>query len=283
MTKLKVPLLSLDARGRLSKLFTFASRQRQHIIEAIPIPADAKSSNQLFYRSMFTQCADLWHTLSEAEKQQWEADARPQHMTGYAWWLSSCLRPNPGIYLPLLGGTMQGDIDLDSNRLLNLIDPALDQEPVTKKYFEDNLPVGGYTEGARAHHTAAQSIPNATWTNLALNSERYDTDAIHDPVVNNSRLTCKTAGKYIITSSIMFAASAIGERHSRIRLNNLVNIVNQNYDTMAAGTPIIFLSTIYALIVGDYLEVGVWQNTGGNLNSNVIANHSPEFSMQRVG
>ncbi|MBA7573304.1 hypothetical protein ES708_15100 [subsurface metagenome] len=136
MSKLKNPLLSFGATGRLGKLFSLAKRQGQHILERRPIPVDAKSPAQLFNRHMFSKCVDLWHLLSEAEQQEWESLARPRHMTGYAWYISQCLRPNPGIYLPLQGGTMSGDIDMAKNRLLNLPEPSDDQEPATKGYAD---------------------------------------------------------------------------------------------------------------------------------------------------
>jgi hypothetical protein len=117
-------------------MFSLARRLGRHILEKKPIPTDAKSPAQLFNRHMFTKCVDLWHLLSEAEKQEWESLARPRHMTGYAWYISQCLRPNPGIYLPLQGGTMVGDIDMDKNRLLKLPDPTDAQEAATKGYVD---------------------------------------------------------------------------------------------------------------------------------------------------
>ncbi len=136
MTKLKTPLLSFGAKGRLSKLFSLVRRRGQNIIERKPIPVDAKSPAQLFNRHMFTKCVDLWHLLSEEEKQIWESLARPLHMTGYAWFISQCLRPNPGIYLPLQGGVMSGNIDMAKNRLLKLPEPTDAQEPATKGYVD---------------------------------------------------------------------------------------------------------------------------------------------------
>jgi len=128
MPKLKAPLLSFGAVGRLAKHFSLTRRRKQNILEKKPIPTDAKSSTQLFYRHMFSKCIDLWHLLSDAEKQEWESAARPKHMTGYAWYISQCLRPNPGIYLPLQGGTMSGNIDMDKNRILKLPEPVDGQE-----------------------------------------------------------------------------------------------------------------------------------------------------------
>lgn len=132
MPKLKAPLFSLKATGRLGKFLTLAKRQGRHIIERRPIPTDAKSPTQLFSRLMFTKCVDLWHLLSDAERQEWESAARPKHMTGYAWYISQCLRPNPGIYLPLIGGTMQGIIDMDGFKISDLLDPVAVQDADTK-------------------------------------------------------------------------------------------------------------------------------------------------------
>ncbi|GAH91532.1 unnamed protein product [marine sediment metagenome] len=136
MPKLKGPLLSLNARGRLGELFSLTRRMGQNIIEKRPVPVDAKSPAQLFSRHMFSKCVALWHLLSEAERQEWESLARPRHMTGYAWFVSQCLRPNPGIYLPLQGGTMSGNIDMAKNRLLKLPVPTDIQEAATKGYAD---------------------------------------------------------------------------------------------------------------------------------------------------
>jgi len=132
MTKLNVPLLSFSATGTLGQQFALAKRLGQHILQRKPSPTDAKSSSQLFFRTLYQQCTALWHTLSQAEKAIWESNARPFHMTGYAYYISQCLRPNPGIYLPLAGGTMQGIIDMDANRITNLPAPVDNNDPARK-------------------------------------------------------------------------------------------------------------------------------------------------------
>ena len=45
----------------------------------------------------------------------------------------------------------------------------------------------------RAYNNANITVPNATLTALPLNSERWDTNSIHDLATNNTRLTCQTA------------------------------------------------------------------------------------------
>lgn len=272
MTKPKNPLFSLGATGSLGDIVSFTRRRGTDIVEKKPVPPDAKSVAQLSWRHMYQKCIALWHLLSPAEKQEWESNARPHHMVGYAWFISQCLRPNPGIYLPLQGGTMQGDIDMDGNRLLGLPAPVLNGEPV----------VWGDERAARVYHTAAQSIPNITTTTLAFNSERYDTDAMHDVVTNNSRLTCKAAGKHIIIANIGWAGNAAGIRYLFIYLNGATYIALVGDTEVSANAEFQVVSTLYNLALNDYVEAKVYQDSGGALNVISDPNACPEFMMQRL-
>lgn len=283
MAKLKNPLLSFNARGKLADILAFKRRLSTNIVEKLPFPKDAKSPPQLAWRHMFNKCVDLWHTLSAAEKQAWESAARPHHMTGYAWYISQCLRPNPGIYLPLQGGTMSGDIDMAKNRILKLPSPVDLQEAVRlQEYFTFIWPYL-YHEGARVYHNAAQAIPHNTNTVLALNSERYDTDTIHDLITNNSRLTCHKAGKYVISGTIRWETNAGPSRMVAILLNGVTTLARLNIDPRADGFCDQTVTTIYDLALADYLELSVYHFSGAPLNVAVIGNYSPEFMMQRIG
>ena len=227
MPNIKNPLLSFGAHGSIGKAITFVRRRGKEIAERFPIPKDVGSIEQLSWRTMYQKCALLWHDLSSAERQVWESTARPLHMTGFAYWQSKCLRPNPGIYLPLAGGTMSGNIVMAGQKVEDLPDPVAAQEPVTKQFFEDNLPAGGYTEGAHVFNSVDIVCPSESWHILSFDSERYDTDSIHDTVTNNSRLTCKTPGKYLIV------ALAGDTRHS-IRLggaeNNIIRTIEIDFE-----------------------------------------------------
>lgn len=128
MAKLKNPLFSLSAKGGLGKAISFVRRGGRSIAEKKPEVPDARSPAQLIWRHMYQKAVALWHALSEAEKQEWESLARPKHMTGFAWFVSQALKPNPGLYLPLQGGKMAGDIDMDKNRLLKLPAPTSGQD-----------------------------------------------------------------------------------------------------------------------------------------------------------
>ncbi|MHC4620249.1 MAG: hypothetical protein ACYTEQ_21080 [Planctomycetota bacterium] len=135
---------------------------------------------------------------------------------------------------------------------------------------------------ARAYHDASQSINNATNTILALNSERWDTDNYHDLVTNNSRLTVPSDGLYIAQASATYAANSTGSRSITIYLNGTTTITGLFIQAGAAAQTLC-TSVIYDLSATDYLEVRVWQNSGGALNVISSAQFSPEFSIIRIG
>lgn len=146
-----------------------------------------------------------------------------------------------------------------------------------------------YMPCVRVYHNANQSITTATLTALAFNSERYDqagnaADTQHDTSTNNSRLTCKYAGVYSIKGCAEFAANATGQRQVRIRLNGSSYIALEN-DPTSSGTngTVLAVSADYSLAVNDYVELVVFQDSGGNLNVTATGNYSPEFMMHRVG
>lgn len=136
----------------------------------------------------------------------------------------------------------------------------------------------------RAYHNASQSVANNTLTALALNQERYDTDEIHDPAANNSRLVCKTAGLYAVIGHAVFAAHATGYRQLSIRLNGATYISPQNNLSVGgADATNLTAQTQYFLNVNDYVELIAYQTSGGALNVLASANQSPEFMMARIG
>lgn len=137
--------------------------------------------------------------------------------------------------------------------------------------------------GARVYSNANQSIPNLVWTALNFNSERWDTDTIHDTVTNNSRLTCKTAGVYLIASNVWFVAGGTAaERLARIIING-VTIIAEDGVPSSNKDELIDTSTIWNMAVNDYAEAVVYQSSGGNLNIRASSAFTPEFMMQRIG
>jgi hypothetical protein len=133
----------------------------------------------------------------------------------------------------------------------------------------------------RVYHSIAQSIPDSTFTSLAFDTEKFDNDTMHDVAVDNNRITIKTAGRYLILATATFDSNATGYRQIAIRINastkkiGIHPVVNGAYTMLNTFMPTEF-------IVGDYLDVLVWQNSGGALD--VISGEIyTTFSVIRVG
>jgi hypothetical protein len=143
----------------------------------------------------------------------------------------------------------------------------------------------GNNPAVRVTHSTNQSISSGTINILAFNSERYDTHNMHDNATNNSRLTCKVAGKYIATANVRFAANAAGDRIVGIRLNSASAHALMRVSATAGGaeTTVSVISPPLDLSVNDYLEVYVVQYSGVTLDVTKISDYSPEFSMIKVG
>lgn len=74
-------------------------------------------------------------------------------------------------------------------------------------------------EGASVYHSLDQSVAHITPTTLTWDSEAYDTNDIHSTVTNPSRLTVRTAGKYLVWATVVWEANGAGDRNIEIKKN----------------------------------------------------------------
>jgi len=112
--------------------------------------------------------------------------------------------------------------------------------------------------------TTDQSIPNNVLTMVNWDSEEYDTDDMHDTVINNSRITFNTAGKYSILAQSEWGINSGGFRFMDIMKNGVDSIARvRDLADNAAEHNIAFVGEF---AVGDYIELEVFQDTGGNLD-----------------
>jgi len=134
----------------------------------------------------------------------------------------------------------------------------------------------------RVYHNVDQSFARLTPTFLAFNSERFDTDTIHDTVTNNSRLTCKTAGKYLIAAHIKWDVED-GIGYMYLYFNGATIIAQaRGADLNSTGKLEQNVATIYDLAVNDYVQVKINHSATSAKNVKYHANYSPEFMMARI-
>jgi hypothetical protein len=134
---------------------------------------------------------------------------------------------------------------------------------------------------ARVYNDANISIPTGAVTTLTFNSEHYDYGDLHSTVANTSRLTAPTGGIYYIAGHITFNASAVGRRQLYLFQDGATYINITGQDASAAGNTFMSIDTKCYLSSGSYVELRVYQDTGGNLDVVLGSNnwYSPEFMM----
>ena len=144
------------------------------------------------------------------------------------------------------------------------------------------------TPGCHVSRSTNQTIPTGVETVLTFDNERFDTDNIHDTVTNTSRLTCRTAGKYVVTATVTFNTSSGGtQRYAFPRLNGTGSLGYFKSPTFASTAPAVSGAQIVDLVAGDYLELLAYQDSGGNLDVlsggvGPTGQWSPEFSMMKI-
>lgn len=117
-----------------------------------------------------------------------------------------------------------------------------------------------------AFSTVNLSIANDTLTVVAMNSEKEDTDTMHNPSSNNSRVTFTTTGTYLITLNATWNKNATGIRLAQIRKNG--SDVLGMESKKAGGSDLYVghsITVIDQFTATDYVEAQVRQTSGGSL------------------
>lgn len=118
-----------------------------------------------------------------------------------------------------------------------------------------------------------------TWYTLDQDTEIFDTDGIHSG--SNDYLQIVTAGTYMIGARCNWEANGTGNRAIAVILNDNASYrwQLQKVDAAAGSTGTIMSGvTLRSLAVADQLKVQVLQNSGGNLECNLL-----EFFVRWIG
>jgi hypothetical protein len=137
--------------------------------------------------------------------------------------------------------------------------------------------------GARVYRTTGIGLATAADTPIPFTAERWDTDNFHSG--SSTQLFINTIGKYLIIGNFEFSGNDnTGRRELYIRLNGTTDIGRMNTNTMSvANIPTrMFVSTIYSLSVGNYVELVAFSSAAG-VSGSAASNRSPEFSIQKIG
>lgn len=119
--------------------------------------------------------------------------------------------------------------------------------------------------------STSQTGSTGTYTAVLFDGEDIDTDSFHSTVSNTTRITIPSGmgGKYLIGGCVDFDVSATGVRYAKIYKNGTTNLQIESRAPTATLETIIGVTTIADLAAGDYIEIMGFQDSGGNLKTNV--------------
>ncbi len=142
-------------------------------------------------------------------------------------------------------------------------------------------------QACRVSRATTQTITDATETTVAFTTEDFDTDTMHDTVTNNTRITINTAGIYAVSFGCEFSGSTAYARiYAKVNLNATTVIAFEQLAGIGSGSPLaqrLCMSTLYQFDVADYIEVIVYQSSGGSRTLSVQTDYSPMFAAARIG
>ncbi|MBA7587005.1 hypothetical protein ES708_29015 [subsurface metagenome] len=188
-----------------------------------------------------------------------------------------------------LSGDLADKQDADKLQGRNIDDAAPGDGEVlywddgTSKWKSKAIPVADIS--CCVHRSADKAIADATTVLIDFDVEDWDTDGCHDNVTNNDRLTCKTAGKYLLTANIQFAANSTGTRGLYFYKYTDSEVWIASFTTPTPAAPIparCILLRLIDLAVDDYVFMKVYQDSGGSLNLTRNADYSVYFSMVKM-
>jgi hypothetical protein len=136
--------------------------------------------------------------------------------------------------------------------------------------------------GAMVNLSSAQSIPNATPTEVEWDSEVYDTDDIHDNVVNPERLTVPAG----VTKVRLYAYQEWVSDDTGDRMIYLINqatshlVIDSRPPAEGNGNGIL-ASPPLSVVAGNYFYICAWQNSGGALDFS--STNRAYFAMEIIG
>lgn len=141
--------------------------------------------------------------------------------------------------------------------------------------------------GCQAYNNSNIAIGNASFTLVTLNSESYDSSSMHSTSSNTGRVVAPSAGYYLASAKVKFAYHATGLRAIVVNVNSggaigggtiIAYHAQMAISSGSFDTPFMIATPVY-LNANDYVEMFVYQNSGGNLNLLYSAEHSPYLSM----
>ena len=128
------------------------------------------------------------------------------------------------------------------------------------------LSTGANIVAVRCYSSAGQTIATSAQTAVLFDTNDFDTNSMHSVSVNTTRLTCNATGTYLIEGQVALGSVTLGSVILYVKLNGTTFLCQSS--TYPGGVNVNQINTIWNLVQGDYVELIVFQATGGNVALN---------------
>lgn len=138
--------------------------------------------------------------------------------------------------------------------------------------------------GASVYRTTDYTTLNNSGGAPTFGNEQYDTDNYHSTSSNTSRLTIPADGYYRVTGHVEWAANSSGVRYLSILAGGSFTAAAVSQDPHGSLPDDMEVTVDIFTTAGNYLELGVNQDSGGNLDLLYSgAGQSRTFQIHRLG
>lgn len=136
---------------------------------------------------------------------------------------------------------------------------------ITSPYYSKAAsPVGfpNFYPKARAKRSTTQTIGNDSWTKVQFNTESFDLGGNYNNATNY-RFTAPVTGHYQVNSLIMWANISGEDHYVRVHKNG-TGIITNSIHGITGNKHSQTIGDVVPLDAGEYIEIFVYQNSGGN-------------------
>ena len=125
------------------------------------------------------------------------------------------------------------------------------------------------TPSFMAYYSSSVSIATATTTAAVLDSEYWDTDSAYNVSDGKFTIPSGEAGKYMFTGSVEYSGLTIHDSIAILLLKNSSSVGGswQQYGASRGGGNTLQVTYALDLAVADYVQLGLYQNSGGAKNA----------------
>lgn len=117
----------------------------------------------------------------------------------------------------------------------------------------------------QAAESTSTAAANGTWTKVALPVFTWNNDGV---TYSSGDISIKTAGLYLVTGELSFAANSTGRRICELYLNGVGTGWIVHISAAGGGGPTnVSFSKMMRFAVNDTLNQQVYQDSGGSLNT----------------